>query len=71
MANYLLVEGSAKQSFEHGHIWGYCPECQVKESMEDILFEETFRGVSVKNDDKGILVIWEDGSWSRYIKLAN
>ena len=70
MANYLLVEGSAKQSFEQGHIWGYCPECQVKDSMEDILFEEIFRGVSVKNDDKGILVTWDDGSWSRYIKLA-
>ena len=70
MANYLLVEGSAKQSFEQGHIWGYCPECQVKDSMEDILFEDVFRGVSVKNDDKGILVTWGDGSWSRYIKLA-
>ena len=68
---YLLIEGSEKESFEHGHIWGYCPECQVKESVNDILYEDIFKGVTLKHEDRGILVIWDDGSWSRYLKLAD
>lgn len=67
---YILIEGHANEALDKGHVWGYCPDCQVKACLNDILFDDIFKGVALRHDDKGILVIWEDGSWSRYIKLA-
>lgn len=70
MREYLLIEGSKGTPFEEGNIWGFVPECQLKDSLEDILFEGAFEGATVKHDDKGVLITWAYGDWSRYIKLA-